>query len=79
MDYSDFNVWLKRADVRLLHNPKLCGECGNSMRQQKAKRNQREGCWRCQRGGCNMRSKDVGYYFGTWFENTKITPLDVFR
>jgi hypothetical protein len=86
MEYDEFNNWAK--EIGLLHNPKNCSGnehragCGQPMKQQKAKGKNREGCWRCvntARPRCPFYNKDVGFAIGTFFENSKLTPMEIYR
>jgi hypothetical protein len=77
MEYDEFNRWLQ--DLGLLHSQRICESCNVPMQQRNPKGNRREGPWRCRSRGCGDRDKEVGFYVDTFFENSKITPLEVFQ
>jgi hypothetical protein len=76
-EIDDFYTWAK--EVRLLHNPKKCGECGNYMSQKKAAGTERQGSWRCRRRNCDMRDREVGFCVGTFFGLSRLEPTEIFR
>ena len=77
MEYDDFNNWFRQ--LGFLHNPKHCESCGERMTQQRPRGKSREGYWRCNSRQCHRYKLNVGFAKGTFFENAKIPPIEVFR
>lgn len=70
-----FISWL--ADLGLLHQKRTCRSCGCQMT-----RAVREGfmIWRCRRTSSGGRcEKEMGYFVGTFFEQVRITPQELFQ
>lgn len=76
MDDEGFKQWL--IGLGLMNDHRDCTGSGRQTGFRGPSGKNRVGAFRCRKRDCDLRDVEIGFYSGTFFEETSLTPKELF-